>query len=154
MIIGINGYKGTGKSTLAKFFHGVNIPFAGKLKEIAIEMGWNGKKDAKGRKLLQLLGTECGRKCIGEDIWVNHWIKTIETHKSFYKLITVDDLRFLNELEAIRQYIPHRLIKLKRTGYTSDGHPSEQDLPDDLFDFVYQNDGSLEDLQMFSKEIM
>ncbi len=77
-IIGIHGPLGGGKTFLANeikdCFNGVVIlPFAKLLKDFAFEMGWDGKKDPKGRRLLQLLGTECGRKCISQDIWVKHW---------------------------------------------------------------------------------
>ena len=80
MIIGIAGAAGAGKSTVAKTIvdvfgqtHAKILPFAAPLKKFAIDLGWNGKKDKRGRRLLQLLGADCGRDCIDKDIWVKHW---------------------------------------------------------------------------------
>lgn len=106
VIIGIAGRAGSGKSTLAQFLrvllpHAEIIPMAQGVKDVATYMGWDGKKDAKGRRLLQLIGTECGRECIGEDVWVHAFLRKVNASSSDY--IICDDVRFDNEARAIRQ---------------------------------------------------
>ena len=103
-LIGLIGAAGCGKSEFIKNIPGkVHVlPMAAYLKKIAYDMGWDGKKDEKGRRLLQLLGTECGRECIGEDVWVNIWTKDYFIHADNYDTIVVDDVRFENEVKTIR----------------------------------------------------
>jgi hypothetical protein len=117
--LGICGADKAGKTTLAKAvadnidrteeFCGY-LTFASGVKEIAFRMGWNGRKDAKGRRLLRLIGTECGRQCIGEDCWVLLWAKAAAEKES---PIIADDLRFENEVEAVRnrQGLVVRLVR-------------------------------------------
>lgn len=111
-IIGITGKMRDGKSyaakTIVKILHESNklaciLPFAKGVKDFAYNLGWNGIKDAKGRRLLQLIGTDCGRDCISFDIWVDKWLE------QYYKIkrdnpniiVIADDVRFLNEAVAI-----------------------------------------------------
>ena len=106
MFIGIMGPAGSGKSTLAaclKCLIGEAdvIPFAEPVKDVARLMGWNGKKDEKGRRLLQILGTECGRDCIGEDIWVDAWAKKAGPVSNAGGVAIADDVRFRNEADRI-----------------------------------------------------
>ena len=100
--IAITGRAGSGKSTFAKMLAEhldsfTILPFAKPLKDIAYSMGWNGEKDDKGRRLLQLLGTECGRECINENIWVRKWQE--RAHEIGAKFTIADDCRFDNEAE-------------------------------------------------------
>jgi len=76
-IIGITGKAGSGKSTVAaclmaelrnRFYPARRLAFADPLKSICRQMGWNGVKDKRGRRLLQIIGTEAGRECIGQDV--------------------------------------------------------------------------------------
>lgn len=114
VFIGITGRAGAGKTTFANFLRdalaetevrdrcGI-VPFAAPVKEIATKMGWDGKKDEKGRRLLQLIGTECGRECIGQDVWVKAWFGRVRAGASTLELVTIaDDVRFENEAWAIR----------------------------------------------------
>lgn len=57
------------------------------------------------RHALQTLGTEWGRNCIGEDIWINIWRERAEEvwAASPSRLILVDDLRYLHEERVIRE---------------------------------------------------
>lgn len=91
------------------------IPFAKPLKSLARDFfGWDGQKDERGRKLLQVLGTEVGREYGGWDFWIKKWKLEIEKFQEeiFSKipknwqphthlLIIVDDVRFSNEAEEI-----------------------------------------------------
>lgn len=157
-IVGIAGRCGAGKSSLAKelanLMPTVHTAFAKPVKDFALSMGWDGKKDAKGRRLLQLIGTECGRECIDQDIWVKTWEGHLKDIVPSMELVTVDDMRFENEL----QYIKERggtVIKMigREYGTVNTTHASEWGLPDELFDQVFDNSGSMAELVDFAKTI-
>lgn len=143
--IGIAGPMLSGKSTaagvLAKRYNAEIIPFAAPLKAFAKQLGWNGKKDERGRRLLQLLGTECGRQCIDPDIWVKQWIHYIET-QTFASVIIADDVRFENEATKIRE-LGGKIIHLDRPGYDLGPHASEQGIEYQAGDIVLDSGGNL-----------
>lgn len=138
VVIGICGPALSGKSTFGTML-GARVaervgsssvhhcPFAGPLKTFARAMGWNGAKDDRGRRLLQLLGTECGRECIGPDVWVDQW-RALLPGRGY---VIVDDVRFRNEAEAVVSGCGH-LFELSRSGVAYSGHASERGLPPDV----------------------
>ena len=146
-VVGIHGPLGGGKTYLAnllatQFEHPVILPFAKPLKDFAFQLGWNGQKDAKGRRLLQLLGTECGRECIDEDVWVNHWERARATLPEETDIVIADDMRFDNEWVHIQSLEGCSIKLYGRDSYISSeqsGHASEQPMASQLFDFVFNN---------------
>lgn len=115
-VIGLAGPMHVGKSTIAEmivqyFGSGAIIPFAREVKQTALDMGWNGVKDEKGRRLLQLLGTDCGRMCIGEDLWIEKWEEDLRYQAGKWLwsphlkevILIADDMRFDNEAERINE---------------------------------------------------
>ena len=96
------------------------------------------------RRILQTLGTEWGREQITDDVWVRCW----EAQASRHDRVIVDDVRFLNEAQAVKAK-GGQMWKVVRTNAVHDGlHASEGGLDDwDGFDAVIQNDGSLSDLR-------
>jgi hypothetical protein len=101
------------------------------------------------REFLQILGTEIGRN-IDKDIWVKSLFR--EYNKDLDWIIP--DVRFVNEAEAIKSR-GGILIKVERdTGYT-DNHASEHALDNYTnFDYVIQNNGTIEELISKVKEIL
>jgi hypothetical protein len=118
------------------------------------------------RKLLQLLGTECGRDIIHPNIWVNALFADFENNKSEWlsglnsKWI-ITDVRFPNEAQAIKDRggvvirvnrpCPEcKVIEGHKFGCLTYKklieHPSETALDNYDFDHVIENDGSIEDL--------
>jgi hypothetical protein len=103
-VIAFSGQMYAGKTTSAEIVRSLLVDscilsMAAPLKNYARLLGWNGEKDKKGRRLLQLIGTECGRECIDQDIWVKKWWETASKESGY---VIVDDLRFQNEYDGIR----------------------------------------------------
>jgi len=80
--------------------------------------------------------------------------------KHSYKGVVLSDCRFCNEYEAIRK-VGGKLLRIKRLGSGLDGvaatHASEaeqQSVSDSEFDYVIDNNGSIEELQAKLAEIM
>ena len=125
VVIALTGFARSGKDTIAQQFineagferHG----FADALKEMLYELnpmieeetgfdfarlqyfidedGWEKSKSIKEiRQLLQRLGTEAGRKAMGEDIWINTLFS--KPHKA---RLVIPDLRFENEANEVRR---------------------------------------------------
>ena len=169
-LIGIHGRQLAGKTEYARMLakHSGRpvkiLPFAKPLKDIARSMGWDGKKDKRGRRLLRVLGTEAGRD-YDPETWVRMWrgIAPTELHAH---LVVADDLRFLNEFDAVRE-LGGVLVKIKRKAVEPRRwqrvlyfllpflqHRSEVPLPDDLFDLVIENDGSLAQLEQHAVKLV
>lgn len=146
--VGIHGLAGSGKTTAAEYIRSklnrCNItPFAQSIKTIAKSMGWNGKKDEKGRRLLQLLGTECGRQCISEDIWINKWREQVNFLAN-WDYIIADDVRFSNELKVIDLSIK---ISGRRYNLPDNQHSSEDRLANFYFTEIILNSGTIHYLE-------
>lgn len=107
------------------------IPMAKKLKEVALSIGWNGVKDAKGRRLLQILGTEVMRECIDEDYHIKAWMQYAEEALlSGKRILICDDIRFPNELQFMQQQGAYMIHVIGEHGdNTIHDHASEQSLP-------------------------
>lgn len=99
------------------------------------------------RKLLQLLGTECGRQIIHPSIWINalfsdykqlidkrSW-KDPDNNNIFYPNWIISDVRFLNEVEAIKS---RNGITIKKLGkeVSNSTHTSEIELLDYQADYI------------------
>ena len=142
-LIGLAGRARVGKTTLAEMIrdecrkHGYPceiVPFAAPVKGIAYQMGWDGAKDAKGRRLLQLLGTDAGRRCIHPDIWVRHWQTSVASRELPANAVVIaDDVRFANERDTIidmggKVYLIERYQRGDwwRGWFRSFGHASER----------------------------
>lgn len=155
----------SGKTTVAEALvhRGYDrVPFAAPLKDMAcsllVSLGYGRGEAArlvyedKGAKLpaldvtvrhvLQTLGTEWGRTCIGPDVWLTCWRATATARR----LVVVDDVRFPNEADLIRD-LGGELWCVWRPGLANTtGHTSEGGLDDFPFDRWIMNDGTLEDL--------
>ena len=129
MIIMVTGKAGSGKDTFYRFakkyyacthaniFNICDFAFADNVKETAYLLGWDGNKDAKGRKLLQDVGA-IGR-AYNKDIWVNYVLNDIKDEsRNITPVIT--DLRFANEYTVIRDKLKEPIYVVKIVGRQSD----------------------------------
>jgi len=165
IFIGIAGKAGSGKTTLANAIQRnvrrrgkcVIIPFALPLKQICMQMGWDGKKDTRGRRLLQIVGTDAARNCISEDVWIDKWLELVRKSKEidFHTIVIAPDIRFVNEVNVIAAQKYYHLIKVTGRKYEDvPTHESEQDLPNDLFTHQFHNDKGIKDLNAFAKGLV
>jgi hypothetical protein len=100
------------------------------------------KKNPEVRRLLQVLGTDFGRKMLGEDVWV----KMIMDKLNYEDRVVISDVRFPNEAEAIRK-LGGSVWRINRRNHSAvNGHPSEHAMDNYMFNHVIYNDGTLDDL--------
>lgn len=147
---------GSGKSTVAKFITemagGQIMPFAASMREmlkpLAKRLGLNehgfaqyfctpeGKAQpifplsVTPRDMLQTLGTEWGRNCIDQKLWLYAWLGGLATIPTT-ELVIVDDLRFRNEAEFLRD-LGAFIVKVDRPSIPQSpaSHSSEGGLRD------------------------
>jgi hypothetical protein len=143
--IGLIGLAGSGKDTAAEAlgqFGYWKSAFASALKDLAYEFGWDGKKDERGRALLQDLGMAARR--YNPNFWIEQL--TWPTKGRAFGIPQVfTDVRFQNEADYIRER--HGIIiRIVRPGLIPDSHESELNQSQIAADYEIVNDGSIEDL--------
>ena len=157
------GYKArSGKDTSAEYLQGQYggqiFKFAQPIYDIMNAVHGIAKVDSfKDTKLLTWVGTEWGRS-IKENIWVNNCLDRIyEAEKQgcylsgepFVNNFFITDVRYPNEAQALKEN-DFYLIKIDRKNRPEEeraSHTSENALNDYKdWDFVIDNNGSLEDL--------
>jgi hypothetical protein len=139
MIIGLVGFIGSGKGTVADILtrkHGfIKESFANSVKDaVAPIFGWDRKalegdtpesrewretpdpwwseklgKPFSPRYALQLMGTESGRNVFHTDVWVLSLLRRTDPAKNY----VLADVRFPNEIDMIRQF-GGKVIRVKR----------------------------------------
>ncbi|MCW8279827.1 deoxynucleotide monophosphate kinase [Agrobacterium sp. InxBP2] len=141
-VIALTGLAGSGKSTASNYLvekHGYQlVKFAGPLKDMLRAVGL-GEGHIEGahketelamlsghtpRHAMQTLGTEWGRKCMGEDFWTNLWRSRIDGVLAFGGRVVVDDCRFPNEADEVRK-IGGVVWQLVGRGGIAGSHESE-----------------------------
>lgn len=172
MLIGILGYKFSGKDTtadhLVKNYNFKKIAFAQPLKDACrilfnfdedqlygnkkevIDQRWN----VTPRTVFQYIGTEMFRNGINEiipDIGNNFWVNlAILNYKNIIKddkeqNVVISDVRFNNEVDAIHKE-GGIIIKITRLNLVSNDTHSSENINDIKYDYEIINDGTLENL--------
>jgi hypothetical protein len=94
------------------------------------------------------VGTEVCRN-IDPDFWIKIFEKNIVNFQpTSVKALVIPDVRFKNEVDYIRSK-NGVLIKVKRDlipGVSPYQHQSEKGLDDELFDYVVENNGTVDEL--------
>jgi hypothetical protein len=131
MIIGLCGFKSSGKDTIAEYLvqeYGFKkLSFAGAIKDmLSILFGWSRdklegltKEDREWReeidpvwsKLLDmpLLSPRYAMQYLATELFRNHfhpdiWLKVVENQLNKYENIVISDCRFTNEINMIQKY--------------------------------------------------
>lgn len=129
--------------------------------ELKIEdENWFEDKTELTRNILQLYGTEIFRNRVSDNWWVNKLRDRVLKSESQVTFIT--DTRFPNEVETFSQLNSDDVtifsVRINRNINTKKGiaeHPSETSLDHwTHWDFIVENDGTLEDLRGSAKTIV
>ena len=158
MIIGLSGWSGSGKNTIANrdlptfkqlsfaqpvkdalvaldptvYIHGSHIS----LKKAVERDGWDYIKQYKEvRQLLQNMGTSVGRDMFGNNFWVELAMSKVNKDED----IVFTDVRFKNEADAIRKR-GGQIWRIIRKGIVPMDHISEHELDDEYFDVIIYNE--------------
>lgn len=164
----ISGKAGSGKDTLAGLMQrsfqirGKKVlitHFADLLKFICKNFfGWDGKKDERGRSLLQYVGTDVVR-AQDPDFWVDFIALVARFFPDEYDYIIVPDARFPNEIERLSDAgfcVTH--IRVNRPGLHSlltgaqQQHASETALDGTEPDYEVENPGEMKELIKIATE--
>lgn len=126
------------------------LEFADEFKEHGwINWGCDGlypEGEMSGREFYQRIGTEAGRDIHGEDVWVEHLFRTYWADPC--DIFVVTDVRFENEAYALRNAMGAEIWHVHRPGLdTTDQHPSEAGVSNNLITHFIDNSGTLDDLR-------
>lgn len=168
MVIGLCGRKRSGKTTIAKYlqekykfaranfatpiymmnelllrYQGLSeeriqylVHGAGRDTEIVPELGWK-----TCRYFQQTIGTDWGRGCMHDSLWVNACISTgIFSNEN----VVVENVRFLEEADRIRKLGGLIIRIIRPDNDNEDQHRSEQESETIITDFVINNDSTIE----------
>ena len=148
------GHKmGSGKDTAVSYlvsrYGGKRLAFATPLYDIQeYAQRTCGFKLEKDRRFLQMVGTEWARR-MDPDVWIRLLLGNAPLEGNSY----LSDLRFLNELEALKDsgWVCVKLVRPtagERAGTGCPEHQSEQDLdnvPNSKWDHIIHNVGTIEE---------
>lgn len=122
--------------------------------------GWDGSEETKPRDLLNKLGTEIIRNKIDPEFHINRLIQDIEVLSYFFDTFIVNDVRFPIEIEKVKERFDDvTTIKIFRESdeltESQKKEVSETALDGYTnYDFVVDNSGSLEELEIKANEIL
>lgn len=162
-VIAISGKAGHGKDTVAGIIQRQLaeqwkscriIHYADLLKYICRSLfDWDGKKDEKGRSLLQYVGTDVIRAA-DPDFWVNYVVVMLNFFGDRWDYVLIPDARFPNEIDRLRDAgFDVTYLRVERPGFDSGltdeqkAHPSETALSGYEPDAVIYNTGTMQELE-------
>ena len=114
--------------------------------------GWDGKKDEKGRTLLQYIGTD---KVGAKDpaYWVNFIVSILEIFDDEWDYVLIPDCRYPVEVTRMAENFDTVVLRVERPGFESGltekqkQHRSETSMDDYKFDAVILNDAGLDEFR-------
>lgn len=171
LVIALAGFKGSGKDTvcellMAHFPNAKHLAFADPIKRRIMEAldlrpseydkmkrqtFRSGELEIKGRDIVRMVGMTM--RSYNPEQFINDVCDEINVgYESGVDTFIISDLRFDNEvrwLYTLQAHSPFKvvIIKVTRPDVTSDGHVSEQEIPDDQCSIVLNNDGNIQQLE-------
>lgn len=114
--------------------------------------GWDGKKDEKGRTLLQYIGTD---KVGAKDpaYWVNFIVSILEIFEDEWDYVLIPDCRYPVEVTRMAENFNTTVLRVERPGFENGltdkqkQHRSETSMDNYKFDAVIYNDAGLEEFR-------
>ena len=162
-IILISGKAGHGKDTVGEYLEkyysnaGKKVlvcHFGDAVKHVCTKFfGWDGRKTPEGRKLTQHVATDTTR-ALYPNFWADFIIKLLHVFYDEWDIVLIPDLRFTNEVESMKNWFTDVITcrvnrpNFIREEFTEDtlSHVSENQLDDYNFDYVIENNSTLDDL--------
>lgn len=161
----INGSGGVGKDTfvelasvelndkLKRFHTVVNFSSVDKVKEIAREIGWDGKKSEKDRKFLSDLKALTSEYCDMPFQSIKNKIKEFVGSEEGQVLFL--HIREPEEIKRVVDEFGAKSILIVRDSVTHiTSNVSDKNVFDYHYDFVIENNGTIEDLQEKVKQFI
>ena len=161
----INGSGGVGKDTFVelvstelndtlKKFHTVeNFSSVDKVKEIAIEIGWDGKKREKDRKFLSdlknLSSNYCDMPFQSMKNKVNEFIKNDENKFLFLHIREPEEI-----IRAVKEFDAKTILVVRDTVKNITSNMADKNVFNYDYDYVIQNNGTITDLKQKAKELI
>lgn len=151
LLVLVSGKAGSGKDAFVAGLRDAgmefkSMAFADALKDMALSYGWDGRKDERGRRLLQDLGMAWRRYD------PKYWIRRVQSKVPLYPgSVVVSDCRFLNEIVDMQLFgecfFFHVVtVRVERPGYDNGltgetaVHESETNLDGLSFDMTVFNE--------------
>lgn len=160
-LIAFTGKAHSGKTTAAQFLLRAGyerVSFADPIKQMVRCLTPTTDKHAAPpafggktlRELYQTLGTDWGRNMVDPNIWVSLGRERIQsllldTCEGINKGVVIDDLRFDNEAELVRD-LGGLVIRVEREGAELMSHESERGVSPSLVSAILRNDRTAADL--------
>lgn len=161
----INGSGGVGKDTfvelvsvelndILKRFHTVeNFSSVDKVKEIAREIGWDGKKSEKDRKFLSdlksLTKNYCDMPFQSMKNKVNEFIKNDENKFLFLHIREPEEI-----IRAVKEFDAKTILVVRDTVKHITSNMADKNVFNYDYDYVIQNNGTITDLKQKAKELI
>lgn len=178
LVIALAGFKGSGKDTVCELLlehypKATHLAFAKPIKlrimealdlkpseydKMKRQTFRSGELEIKGRDIVRMVGMTM--RSYNPEQFINDVCDEINLgYKDGVDTFIISDLRFDNEvrwLYTLQAHSPFKvvIIKVTRPEVESDGHVSEQEIPDDQCTIVLNNDGDINQLKQEVAEIV
>lgn len=124
-------------------------------REVADTVGYvEAKTLADARTFLQVLGTEVGRKLLGEDIWVDASCRAITAELIAGRDVVITGIRYWNELDMISDLNGHTVWIDRPSLKNENTHDSENTLSDNHFSWTINNNTTLDALALAAEQLI
>lgn len=154
----INGNAGVGKDTFVKLvsiemndnlkrFHTVvNFSSVDKVKEIAKEIGWDGKKTEKDRKFLSdlkiLISDYCDMPFTSMKNKVEEFLKNDEGEVMFLHIREPEEIK-----RAVKEFNAKTILLVRNSVQHITSNIGDKNVFNYKYDFVIENNGTIEELR-------
>ena len=124
-------------------------------REVADTVGYvEAKTLAEARTFLQVLGTEVGRKLLGNDIWVDASCRAITAELDAGRDVVITGIRYWNELDMINDLNGHTVWIDRPSLKNENTHDSENTLSGNHFSWTINNNTTLDALALAAEQLI